>query len=70
MHKISYRVVVWSHCYAGLQCGDTVSVVCDLDGKCLRGSTEYNGQILHVGNGIARFSRQNLFGSNPNTRYV
>ena len=47
-----------------------MSVVSDLDGKCLRGSTEYDGEGLHVGNGIARLSRQNLFGSNPDTRYT
>ena len=54
----------------GLQCGDAVSVVSDLDRKCLRGSTVYNGEILHVGNGIARLSRQDLFGSDPDTRYM
>ena len=45
-------------------------MVSDLDGKCLKGSTEYDGQVLHVGNGIARLSRQDLFGSNPNIRYI
>lgn len=47
-----------------------MSVVCDLDGKCLKGSTDYDGQVLHIGNGIARFSRQDMFGPNPNARYV
>ena len=47
-----------------------MSVVCDLDGKCLRGSTDYDGQVVHVGNGIAKLNRQDLFGSNPSTRYV
>ena len=59
-----------SHHCTGLRCGDAVSVFSDLNGRCLRGSTEYDGEILHVGNGIARLSRQDLFGPDLDTRYI
>lgn len=40
----------------------------DVNGKCLKGSTEFVGEIVHVGNGIARIGRQDLFGPNHNTQ--
>lgn len=42
----------------------------DVSGKCLKGATEYVGELLHVGNGVARINRQNLFGPNPTVRYA
>jgi len=52
-------------CPQNLKTGDTVSVFCDLDGKCLKGyAGTYTGNKLHVGNGIAQFSRSDLFNTN------
>ena len=59
-----------SHLSLGLQCGDVVSVFSDVRGKCLKGSTAYDGEVLHVGNGVAKMTRQDLFGLDPNVRSV
>jgi len=40
----------------------------DLDGKCLRGTTQvYQGRKLYVGTGVALVSREDLFCSEPST---
>ena len=54
----------------GLQSGNEVSVFSDVRGKCLKGSTMFDGEVLHVGNGVAKMSRQDLFGPNSSTRSV
>lgn len=42
--------------------GDCVSVHADIDGKCKKGlRSEYSGQKYFVGNGIAMFSRNEIF---------
>ena len=39
-----------------------MSVYVDLDGKCRKGLTKpFDGAKIHVGNGIARVSRYQLF---------
>ena len=51
--------------------GDKVSVYADVEGKCRRGlTTEYCGKSYFIGNGHAKVSRLQLFGSNSATRFV
>ena len=53
-----------------MQPGDKVSVYADVKGKCTKGLTKpfEEGPAHFVGNGIARISRQDLFGSNSTLR--
>ncbi|XP_059172386.1 tRNA (cytosine(72)-C(5))-methyltransferase NSUN6-like [Physella acuta] len=48
--------------------GDLVSVYADLDGKCLKGrASVYDGQKLHVGNGVSQVARSDV--CNVNTSH-
>ena len=48
--------------FADLQVGDDVSVYCDLEGKCRKGLTQrFDRPKIHVGNGVAKVSRHQLF---------
>ncbi|XP_062620430.1 tRNA (cytosine(72)-C(5))-methyltransferase NSUN6-like [Saccostrea cucullata] len=51
---------------ANMMSGDMVSVYIDLDGKCLKGDMQpMGGSKFHVGNGVAQFSRDNIFKTKP-----
>ncbi|KAK7109720.1 tRNA (cytosine(72)-C(5))-methyltransferase NSUN6-like [Littorina saxatilis] len=51
-----------------MQAGSKVQVMCDLDGKCLRGFTQpYQGKKLYVGTGVALVSREEVFCADPST---
>ena len=43
--------------------GDLVSVLADVDNKCLKGAKQFDGAVCHVGNGIIRVTREDLFKS-------
>ena len=43
--------------------GDPVSVMADISNKCLRGAKQFQGETRHVGNGVLRVSREELFKS-------
>ena len=44
-----------------LQIGDSVSIVADVRGKCLRGSKTFSGDLCHVGEGVLNVTRDELF---------
>ena len=49
--------------------GDCVSVYADVEGKCRKGLTKpFEGNVVFVGNGIARISRTDLFCSDEPPR--
>ncbi|XP_049420668.1 tRNA (cytosine(72)-C(5))-methyltransferase NSUN6 isoform X1 [Epinephelus fuscoguttatus] len=41
--------------------GDVVSVVSDLEGRCTRGSSDFQGKKVFVGNGVAQIDRSDIF---------
>ena len=43
--------------------GDSVSVMADINNKCLRGAKQFQGETRHVGNGVIQVSREELFKS-------
>ena len=43
--------------------GDSVSVMADINNKCLRGAKQFQGETRHVGNGVIKVSREELFRS-------
>ncbi|XP_075068031.1 tRNA (cytosine(72)-C(5))-methyltransferase NSUN6 [Mixophyes fleayi] len=47
-----------------MKVGDHVSVYSDIEGKCRRGATEFDGTKVFVGNGISELSRSEIFCSN------
>ena len=52
-----------------MQCGDTVSVYVDVEGRCRKGLVkQFDGVKLHVGNGRAEVSRHDVFVSGTHTR--
>lgn len=52
----------------GVQCGDTVSVYVDMEGRCRKGLVKrFDGVKLHVGNGRAEVSRHDVFVSDTHT---
>merc|ERR1719239_477554 len=58
-------------CPHSLKVGDLVSVYSDIDPKCLKGSSGvYQGNKIHVGNGIAQVSRADLFNSTGGVKGV
>ena len=40
--------------------GDEVAVMADVKGKCLKGSKTFAGEMLHVGDGVLKVSREAL----------
>lgn len=44
-----------------MKAGDVVSVFSDIDGKCTRGATNFQGQKVFVGNGVAEMDRAAIF---------
>ncbi|XP_038585865.1 tRNA (cytosine(72)-C(5))-methyltransferase NSUN6 isoform X1 [Micropterus salmoides] len=47
-----------------MKAGDVVSVFADLEGKCTRGATSFQGQSVFVGNGVAQLDRSSIFCTN------
>ena len=43
--------------------GARVSVMADIENKCLRGAKQFQGETRHVGNGVIQVSREELFKS-------
>ena len=46
---------------ADMVAGEKVSVWADVRGTCLRGSKSFSGESCFVGNGVVKFSREDLF---------
>ncbi|XP_040921312.1 tRNA (cytosine(72)-C(5))-methyltransferase NSUN6 isoform X2 [Toxotes jaculatrix] len=44
-----------------MKAGDRVSVFSDLEGKCTRGATSFQGKKVFVGNGVAEMDRSSIF---------
>ncbi|KAI3355331.1 hypothetical protein L3Q82_018183, partial [Scortum barcoo] len=44
-----------------MKAGDVVSVFSDLEGKCTRGATSFQGKKAFVGNGVAEIDRSSIF---------
>nr|XP_046226746.1 tRNA (cytosine(72)-C(5))-methyltransferase NSUN6 isoform X2 [Scatophagus argus] len=44
-----------------MKSGDVVSVFSDLEGKCTRGATSFQGKRAFVGNGVAQMDRSSIF---------
>ncbi|XP_034562546.1 tRNA (cytosine(72)-C(5))-methyltransferase NSUN6 isoform X2 [Notolabrus celidotus] len=44
-----------------MKSGDVVSVYSDLEGKCTRGATSFQGKKVFVGNGVAQMDRTSIF---------
>ncbi|XP_055086051.1 tRNA (cytosine(72)-C(5))-methyltransferase NSUN6 isoform X2 [Periophthalmus magnuspinnatus] len=53
-----------------MKTGDIVSVFSDIDGKCTRGATSFQGQKVFVGNGVAEMDRSAIFCTNEPTKGV
>ncbi|XP_026217791.1 tRNA (cytosine(72)-C(5))-methyltransferase NSUN6 isoform X2 [Anabas testudineus] len=47
-----------------MKAGDVVSVFSDLEGKCTRGATSFQGKRVFVGNGVAEMDRSSIFCKN------
>lgn len=59
--------------FIGMQPGDEVSVFVDVEKKCRKGFTkEFDGPKLFIGNGVAKFSRDEIFINNGGniSRYI
>ena len=44
-----------------MKVGDVVSVFSDLEGRCTRGATSFQGSKVFVGNGVAEMDRSSIF---------
>ncbi|XP_053268166.1 tRNA (cytosine(72)-C(5))-methyltransferase NSUN6 isoform X1 [Pleuronectes platessa] len=44
-----------------MKAGDVVSVFSDLEGRCTRGATSFQGKKVFVGNGVAELGRSSIF---------
>ncbi|XP_074478503.1 tRNA (cytosine(72)-C(5))-methyltransferase NSUN6 isoform X2 [Sebastes fasciatus] len=44
-----------------MKAGDVVSVVSDLEGRCTRGATSFQGKKVFVGNGVTQLDRSSIF---------
>lgn len=53
-----------------MKAGDVVSVFSDLEGKCTRGATSFQGKRAFVGNGVAQMDRSSLFCTDEPAKYV
>ncbi|XP_056869643.1 tRNA (cytosine(72)-C(5))-methyltransferase NSUN6 isoform X1 [Takifugu flavidus] len=53
-----------------MKAGDVVSVFSDLEGRCTRGATSFQGKRAFVGNGVARMDRSSLFCSDEPVKGV
>ncbi|AWP20546.1 putative methyltransferase NSUN6 [Scophthalmus maximus] len=48
-------------CPKYMKAGDVVSVFSDLEGRCTRGATSFQGKRVFVGNGVAEMNRPSIF---------
>ncbi|KAJ0059776.1 hypothetical protein NL108_011266, partial [Boleophthalmus pectinirostris] len=60
----------WYLCVSVMKTGDIVSVFSDIDGKCTRGATSFQGHKVFVGNGVAEMDRSAVFCTNCPTKGV
>lgn len=44
-----------------MKAGDVVSVFSDIEGRCTRGATGFQGNKVFVGNGVAQMDRSSIF---------
>lgn len=52
-----------------MKAGDVVSVFSDLEGRCTRGATSFQGKRAFVGNGVAEMDRSRIFCSDQPVKY-
>lgn len=52
-----------------MKAGDVVSVFSDLEGRCTRGATSFQGKRAFVGNGVAQMDRSRIFCSDEPVKY-
>lgn len=52
-----------------MKAGDVVSIFSDLEGRCTRGATSFQGKRAFVGNGIAQMDRSRIFCSDEPVKY-
>lgn len=52
-----------------MKAGDVVSVFSDLEGRCTRGATSFQGKRAFVGNGVAQMDRSSIFCSHEPVKY-
>nr|XP_043872220.1 tRNA (cytosine(72)-C(5))-methyltransferase NSUN6 isoform X3 [Solea senegalensis] len=55
---------------ADMKTGDVVSVFSDLEGKCTRGATSFQGKTAFVGNGVSEVERSSIFCSDKPAKGV
>lgn len=53
-----------------MKAGDLVSVFSDLEGRCTRGATSFQGNKVFVGNGVAEMDRSAIFNAETPARLV
>ncbi|PWA18182.1 hypothetical protein CCH79_00004091, partial [Gambusia affinis] len=53
-----------------MKAGDMVSVFSDLEGRCTRGATSFQGNKVFVGNGVAEMDRSSIFATETPARGV
>ncbi|XP_023148079.2 tRNA (cytosine(72)-C(5))-methyltransferase NSUN6 isoform X2 [Amphiprion ocellaris] len=53
-----------------MKAGDVVSVFSDLEGRCTRGMTSFQGKKVFVGNGVAEMDRSSIFCTDEPARGV
>lgn len=53
-----------------MKAGDSVAVCSDVEGRCTRGATEFQGRKVFLGNGIAAMSRAEIFQAEEPVRWV
>ncbi|XP_030612754.1 putative methyltransferase NSUN6 isoform X2 [Archocentrus centrarchus] len=53
-----------------MKAGDVVSVFSDLEGRCTRGATGFQGKKVFVGNGVAEMDRSTIFCTNEPVRGI
>lgn len=52
-----------------MKAGDVVSVFSDIEGRCTRGATSFQGKRAFVGNGVAQMDRSRIFWSDEAVKY-
>lgn len=51
-----------------MKAGDVVSVFSDLEGRCTRGATSFQGKKVFLGNGVAEMDRSSIFCTDQTVR--
>lgn len=52
-----------------MKAGDRVSVFSDVEGRCTRGATSFQGNKVFVGNGVAEMDRSAIFATETSARW-